>query len=259
MADIKIVSYNLNGIRAAAKKGLFDWIQEYQPDILCIQETKAQSDQLTETQLQPEGYFGYFHSAEKKGYSGVAIYSKVEPNHVEVGTGIDFIDQEGRVLRADYDNFSVISLYAPSGASGDHRQEVKEKFMKVWPDYIQNLRKEIPNLLISGDYNIAHTEIDIHNPSGNKNNSGFLPHERKWLTELLALGWVDTFRNQHPEALHEYSWWSYRANSRANNKGWRIDYHLVTEELSSSVTAATILQEVNHSDHCPIEVSLSFD
>lgn len=259
MADIKIVSYNLNGIRAAAKKGFLEWLQEYQPDILCIQETKAQPDQLTEEQLQPEGYFGYFHSAEKKGYSGVAIYSRDKPNHVEVGTGIDFIDQEGRVLRADFDNYSVISLYAPSGASGDHRQEVKEKFMKVWPDYIQNLRKEIPNLLISGDYNIAHTEIDIHNPSGNKKNSGFLPHERQWLTDLLDLGWVDTFRKLHQGVVDEYSWWSYRANSRANNKGWRIDYHLASQELSTYVKGATILQDVKHSDHCPIEVSLNFD
>ena len=257
MADLNILSYNLNGIRAAAKKGFYDWLQEYSPDIVCIQETKAQEDQLTEAQLNPEGYHGFFHSAEKKGYSGVAIFTKQKPNHVEVGTGIEFIDSEGRAIRADYDGYSVMSLYVPSGASGEHRQAIKEDFMKVWPEYIQGIRKEIPNLLVCGDYNIAHTEIDIHNPVGNKKNSGFLPHEREWMTDLLGLGWVDTFRALHPEALHEYSWWSYRANARANNKGWRIDYQLATEELSSKFSDAGILQDVKHSDHCPIRLTLS--
>ncbi len=258
MAEFNIISYNLNGIRAATKKGLLDWVTEYGADVYCFQETKAHLDQLTEAQKSPEGYHGYFYSAEKKGYSGVAIYSKKEPNHVEMGCGIDFIDEEGRVLRADFDKFSVISLYAPSGTSGDHRQSVKEEFMKVWPQYIQNVRKDFPNLLISGDYNIAHTEMDIHDPVGNKKNSGYLPHERQWLTDLLESGWVDTFRYIHPDARDEYSWWSYRTRAREKNKGWRIDYHLASQELMRYVADAAILQGVVHSDHCPIKVRLQF-
>ncbi|MDP5172409.1 MAG: exodeoxyribonuclease III [Bacteroidia bacterium] len=256
MPSLRILSYNVNGIRAASKKGWYEWLNLDQPDIVCVQETKAQPDQLSEAERQPDGYHAYFHSAEKKGYSGVAIFSKVKPNHVEIGCGIDFIDQEGRVIRADYDGFSVISLYAPSGSSGEHRQDIKEEFMKVWPAYVQELRKTHPRLLICGDYNIAHTKIDIHDPVGNKKSSGFLPHEREWFTDLLALGYVDTFRQWHPDAIHQYSWWSHRANARANNKGWRIDYHLVTAELADAVTGARILPDVMHSDHCPIEVSL---
>ncbi len=253
---MRIISYNVNGIRAASKKGWYDWLQQEQADIVCIQETKAHPDQLSALERNPEGYHSYWHSAQKKGYSGVAIFSKQEPLQVTEGCGIDFIDEEGRVLRADYEAFSVISLYAPSGSSGEHRQEIKEEFMKVWPGYLEELRTKYPRLLIAGDYNIAHTHIDIHDPVGNKKSSGFLPHEREWFSHLLQLGYVDSFRKCHPDALHQYSWWSHRANARANNKGWRIDYHLLTEELAGSLISASIMPNVFHSDHCPIEIVL---
>ncbi len=258
MASHRILSYNVNGIRAASQKGWYDWLQQYQPDVICLQEIKAMTDQLTESEKSPAGYHSYWHSAEKKGYSGVAILSRREPLQVEVGCGIEAIDREGRVLRADFEEYSVMSLYVPSGSSGEHRQDAKEEFMKVWPAYLQGLRQRFPRLLISGDYNIAHTEIDIHDPVGNKKTSGFLPHERAWFSELLSLGLVDTFRHLHPAERHAYSWWSYRANARANNKGWRIDYHLATQELAPHVVEASILPSVTHSDHCPIQVTLDF-
>ncbi|MEO0473708.1 MAG: exodeoxyribonuclease III, partial [Bacteroidota bacterium] len=221
----KIISYNVNGIRAASRKGLYDWLQAESPDVLCIQETKAQPEQLDESILKPEGYHAYFHSAEKKGYSGVAILTKEEPKHVEYGSGMDRYDAEGRILRADFEDYSIISVYIPSGSSGDHRQAIKEDFLKDFYQYIAELKKSFPRLIISGDYNICHKEIDIHDPVRNKKNSGFLPHEREWVTKFIDMGFVDSFRtfNQDP---HHYSWWSYRANARANNKGWRIDYQM---------------------------------
>jgi len=253
----KIISYNVNGIRAAERKGFFDWLAQADPDIICLQETKAQPEQLEASWLNPSQYHGYWHSAEKKGYSGVAIFTKEEPQHVEVGCGIEKYDCEGRVLRADYQNFSLMSVYFPSGTSGDHRQQVKEAFLADFYLYIQELKKQIPNLIISGDINICHTEKDIHDPVGNKNNSGFLPHEREWLTKFMETGFVDSFRqfNQEP---HHYSWWSYRTRARSKNKGWRIDYHLVAESLLERLTGADILADVVHSDHCPILVEIDF-
>lgn len=253
----KIISYNVNGIRAAAKKGFLDWLQTESPDILCVQETKAQVDQLDEATTHPNGYHSYWYSAEKKGYSGVAIYSKTEPRHVEYGCGIEKYDAEGRVIRADYEGFSVISAYFPSGSSGDHRQEVKEEFLDDFYDYIQELKKELPNLIISGDYNICHQPIDIHNPVANKDTSGFLPHERAWVSKFIEMGFVDSFRKFHADEPDHYSWWSYRANARGNNKGWRIDYHMVSEPLQSALTGASILPDVKHSDHCPIVVEIA--
>ncbi|MEM9897510.1 MAG: exodeoxyribonuclease III [Bacteroidota bacterium] len=249
---VSIVSYNVNGIRAAAKKGFFEWLQEKQPDIVCLQEIKAQEDQLKEDWISPPGYHTYWHPAEKKGYSGTAILTKEKPKSVSNASGMEVYDKEGRILRADYEGYSVISLYVPSGSSGEHRQAIKDDFMKDFIPYLNELRKTHPNLIISGDYNVAHTEVDIHNPKSNKKTSGFLPHEREWMTELLESGFIDSFREQHPDALDAYSWWSYRANARANNKGWRIDYHLVTEPLKSKITGAGIWAEDHHSDHCPI-------
>ncbi len=252
----KIISYNVNGIRAAAKKDFFEWLQQESPDILCLQETKAQPDQLDESFLQPEGYHTYWHSAEKKGYSGVAIFTKEKPKHVEVGSGMEKYDLEGRILRADYDNFSIISVYIPSGSSGDHRQAIKEDFLEDFYVYIENLKKTFPNLIISGDYNICHRPIDIHDPVRNKTSSGFLPHEREWVSKFLDMGFVDSFRLHHPETPDRYSWWSYRANARANNKGWRIDYQMLTKSLEEKCKGAEILDQVKHSDHCPIKLSM---
>ncbi|MCI4669312.1 MAG: exodeoxyribonuclease III [Bacteroidia bacterium] len=252
----KIISYNVNGIRAAAKKGFYDWLQQESPDIICLQESKAQPDQLTEEMLNPEGYHGYWHSAEKKGYSGTVILSKEKPAHVEVGMGNENYDKEGRVLRADYDGYSVISLYLPSGSSGDHRQAIKEDFLKDFKPYIKTLLREIPNLIIAGDYNIAHTEIDIHDPVRNKNSSGFLLHEREWMTEFIdEIGMVDSFRKFNPEGDH-YSWWSYRTRARESNKGWRIDYHMLSPGIAEKCTEAGILSDVVHSDHCPIYIKM---
>jgi exodeoxyribonuclease-3 len=252
----QIISYNVNGIRAAAKKQFFDWIQEENPDILCIQETKAQPEQLDNSFLKPDGYHTFWHSAEKKGYSGVAIFTKEEPKHVEYGSGMEKYDKEGRILRADYENFSIISVYIPSGSSGDHRQAIKEEFLEDFYVYIENLKKSFPNLIISGDYNICHRPIDIHNPVSNKKSSGFLPHEREWVSKFIDMGFVDSFRLHHPETPDRYSWWSYRANARANNKGWRIDYQMLTESLRDKCVGADILDQVKHSDHCPIKVSM---
>ncbi len=249
---MKIISYNVNGIRAALKKGLKDWIRAAEPDVLCIQETKAQSDQIEPFLLQELGYQSFWHSAQKKkGYSGVGILTKREPDHVEAGCGIDYIDEEGRVLRADYGNISIINVYFPSGSSGDYRQEVKMRFLGDFQKYINELKKEFPNLIVSGDYNICHKPIDIHDPVRNATSSGFLPEERKWVSGFIDSGFIDTFRyfNQEP---HHYSWWSYRANSRANNKGWRIDYHMATQPMEKRLKRAAILPETRHSDHCPI-------
>lgn len=253
----KIISYNVNGIRAAVAKGFLNWLSEESPDIICLQETKAQPDQLDENLLHPAGYHAYWFSAEKKGYSGVAILSKEKPLHVEYGCGIEKYDKEGRVIRADYDGYSVISVYFPSGSSGDERQEVKEEFLNDFYPYIQELKKSLPNLIVSGDYNICHQPIDIHNPVSNKNSSGFLPHEREWVSKLINSGFVDSFRKIYPEAEGRYSWWTFRFSARKNNKGWRIDYHMLTSPLADKCVDADILSDIEHSDHCPIKVVMN--
>ena len=252
---MKILSYNVNGIRAAINKGFIDWLQDEDPDIICLQETKAQQDQVNMLEIQALGYSDYWHSAQKKGYSGVAIFSKVEPNHVEIGCGIEKYDFEGRVIRLDFDQFSLMNVYMPSGTSGDERQDFKMQWLDDFHQYANNLRKEHPNLVICGDFNIAHKEIDIHNPVGNKNNSGFLPEEREWVTQFLGSGFIDTFRYFTDEA-HRYSWWTYRAGARGNNKGWRIDYFVATQEMEKMLAGADILHDVVHSDHCPTSLTL---
>ncbi|MEQ9263319.1 MAG: exodeoxyribonuclease III [Owenweeksia sp.] len=252
---MKIISYNVNGIRAAMRKGFIDWLVAAEPDVIGIQETKAQPDQIDTTELEARGYQTYFHSAEKRGYSGVAIFTKVRPNNVVMGCGIDYIDREGRIIRADYDDFSFLSVYFPSGSSGDHRQEIKMSFLKDFQSYINALKKETPNLIIGGDYNICHKAIDIHDPVRNATSSGFLPEEREWVSGFIESGFIDTFRvfNKNPD---NYSWWSYRANARSNNKGWRIDYHMASEPLRPRLKRAAILPEAKHSDHCPIVVEI---
>lgn len=251
---MKIISYNVNGIRAALRKGFREWLEKESPDVLCIQELKAQPDQV-EDFYSDLGYEMFWENAEKKGYSGVSILTKQKPLHVEHGCGNETYDREGRVIRADFKDFSVMSVYMPSGTSGDIRQDFKYEWLDFFYDYVKELRKKVPNLIISGDYNIAHTEIDIHNPVSNKKSSGFLPEEREWLTKYVNSGFVDTFREFNQEPLH-YSWWSYRANSRANNKGWRIDYHMATKELQERLSNAYILPDAFHSDHCPIVLEI---
>ena len=242
------------------RKGLGEWISAAQPDVLCIQEIKANVDQIgAEIEILSDlGFHSYWHSAEKKGYSGVAILSKTKPKHIEYGTGIDYMDYEGRVLRADFDDFSVISLYLPSGTNRDKRLDFKMQFCYDFLEYIQDLRKEIPNLIVCGDYNICHQAIDIHDPIRNARVSGFLPMEREWLSNYMEkCEMIDSFRHFVKEPNH-YSWWSYRANSRANNKGWRIDYNMVSQTLENNMKRAVILPEAYHSDHCPILVELEF-
>lgn len=251
---MKIISYNVNGIRAAVKKGLMEWLDAANPDVLCLQETKAQPDQIDHELIRDTGYHGYYHSAQKKGYSGVAILCKEQPDHVEIGCGIDYIDFEGRVIRADFGDVSVMSVYIPSGTNID-RQGLKMQFLEDFQNYINELKKERPNLIVCGDYNICHRAIDIHDPVRNANSSGFLPEEREWVSGFIESGFIDSFRyfNQEP---HNYSWWSYRANARNNNKGWRIDYNMVTTPLEDRLRRATILPEAKHSDHCPVLVEL---
>tara|TARA_B110001469_G_scaffold63157_1_gene60550 strand:- start:160 stop:921 length:762 start_codon:yes stop_codon:yes gene_type:complete len=252
---MKIISYNVNGIRAALKKGFIDWLKSANPDVICLQEIKAQKDQLDLSVFKNAGYhYNYWFSAQKKGYSGVAILSKTEPTNVVFGTGIESMDFEGRNIRADFDGVSVMSLYLPSGTNLA-RLEHKLEYMDLFQDYINTLKKEVPNLIICGDYNICHEAIDIHDPMRNKNISGFLPEERVWMSQFLENGFVDAFREFNLEP-HNYSWWSYRANSRANNKGWRLDYTLVSQPLQEKLKRAVILSEAVHSDHCPVLVEL---
>lgn len=251
----RIISYNVNGIRAAMRKGFLDWLKAADPDVLCLQEIKAYPEQLEEGVIERLPYYTYWHPAEKKGYSGVSIWTKNEPKHVEIGCGNELYDKEGRVLRVDFKDYSVLSVYMPSGTSGDERQAFKMKWLDFFQNYIDNLRKEIPNLVISGDYNICHTEIDIHNPKQNANTSGFKPEERAWVSQFIDSGFIDSFRHFNKEP-HNYSWWSYRANARARNLGWRIDYHMLTEEMRHRLSRAAILSEAKHSDHCPILVEI---
>ena len=252
---MKIISYNVNGIRAALRKGFIDWLKSANPDVICLQEIKAQVDQLDLSVFEKAGYrYSYWFSAQKKGYSGVAILSKTEPNKVVFGTGIESMDFEGRNIRADFEGVSIMSLYLPSGTNLA-RLKHKLEYMDLFQNYIDKLKKEIPNLVICGDYNICHEAIDIHDPVRNKNISGFLPEERSWMSNFLNNGFVDAFREFNSEP-HNYSWWSYRANSRQNNKGWRLDYTLITKPLQEKLKRAVILSEAMHSDHCPVLVEL---
>lgn len=253
---MKIISYNVNGIRAAITKGFLEWLQIANPDVICLQEIKATEDQIPTQDITAAGYpFQYYFPATKKGYSGVAILSKIEPQKIVYGTGIEHMDFEGRNLRADFENLSVMSLYLPSGTNID-RLDHKFKYMDDFHNYIMHLKKDIPNLVICGDYNICHEAIDIHDPIRNQTVSGFLPQERAWLDAFMKSGFIDSFRHFNKEP-HNYSWWSYRAGARGNNKGWRIDYNLVSENLKERMTRAVILPEAKHSDHCPIMVEIN--
>ena len=253
---MKIISYNVNGIRAAMKKGFADWVNAHNPDIICLQEIKAMEDQIDVDVFNKMEYNNFWFSAKKRGYSGVAILTKKNPSNVVYGTGITSMDDEGRNIRVDFQNFSIMSLYLPSGTNLA-RLDFKFNYMDRLYDYISNLKNSFPNLIISGDYNICHKSIDIHDPVRNKNVSGFLPEEREWLDNFINLGFKDSFRlfNKEP---NNYSWWSYRANARSNNKGWRIDYNLVSESLVKNLEDSFILPNAFHSDHCPIGIKLKF-
>ncbi|MCE2740367.1 MAG: exodeoxyribonuclease III [Sphingobacteriales bacterium] len=253
---MRIISYNVNGIRSAMSKGLVDFMQSSGADVFCFQETKALQNQVEPYLFDVAGYpHQYWFSAEKKGYSGVAIFCKQKPDHISYGFNDPAYDNEGRIIRADFGDISVISVYMPSGSSGDERQAYKMKWLKFFTDYIHQLQKERPHLIICGDYNICHKPIDIHDPISNKNSSGFLPEERDWLDQFITNGFIDTFRVFNPEP-HQYSWWSYRANARNNNKGWRIDYCLASDHFTNQVKDAGIMQEIKHSDHCPVWVEI---
>ncbi len=252
---MKVVSYNVNGIRAAINKGFIDWLIATDADVVCLQEIKAMKEQLDLSLFEEAGYsYNYWFSAQKKGYSGVAILSKKKPDHLEYGTGIDYMDFEGRNLRADFGDVSIMSMYLPSGTNMD-RLEFKLKYMDDLQKYVNELKKERPNLIILGDYNICHEAIDIHDPVRNKNVSGFLPVEREWIGNFMASGFIDSFRHLNKEP-HNYTWWSYRANARNNNKGWRLDYGMVSKPLESRLKRSIILKEAKHSDHCPILVEI---
>lgn len=251
----KIVSYNLNGIRAAMRKGLVEWLGDNDFDIVGFQEVKALEEQVELGLFEELGYEIHWHAAEKKGYSGVALLCKQSPDKVVAGCGIEKYDAEGRIIRADFGDWTLLNCYFPSGTSGDERQAFKYDFLDDFFDWIAELKKERPNLIIQGDYNIAHTEMDIHNPKSNKNTSGFLPEERAWLSKWWESGFVDSFRSQHPDE-EKYSWWSYRAAARKRNKGWRIDYQAVSNSLAERIEAADLLNDAVHSDHCPCYLEL---
>ena len=254
---MRIVSYNVNGIRAAIKKGLIDWLTEYPVDVFCVQETKATENDIDLSLFTALGYHVSWFSAQKKGYSGVAIFSKIRPDLVEKGNGFEMSDFEGRVIRIDIGDLTIVNAYFPSGSSGEERQGYKYQWLKEFESYLKKLQKKRSKIILAGDYNIAHREIDIHDPKGNKNSSGFLPEERAWMDGFLADGWIDSYRKINPTTTGGYSWWTQRFPSvRLQNKGWRIDYLCTTEALASSIKAATILPMVKHSDHCPIVVEI---
>ena len=254
---MRILTYNVNGLRAAIGKGFISWLKTADPDIVCLQETKAQPDQIPIFDFEEAGYQSFWHSAQKKGYSGVGILTKKKPEHVHYGIGIEEYDNEGRFLRADYGNISVVSVYHPSGSSGDERQAFKMIWLDEFQNYINELKKIRPNLILCGDYNICHKPIDIHDPIRNATSSGFLPEEREWISRFIESGFIDSFRyfNNEPQ---QYTWWSFRANARAKNLGWRIDYNMVSFPLEKKLKRSVILPDAKHSDHCPVLLEMDF-
>ncbi len=254
---MEIISYNINGIRAALKKGLDEWLKKTNPDIVCFQELKANIEDIDVACFEELGYNHYWFPAQKKGYSGVGILSKREAKNVVYGMGHDLFDYEGRVIRIDIEDFSLFSTYFPSGSSGDARQSLKMEFLTAFKNFIDDFLKTQNKVIICGDYNICHRAIDIHDPIRNKKSSGFLPEEREWLDNFLSNGFVDTFRHLNSEP-NRYSWWSYRARSRAKNLGWRIDYNLISQALLPNLQSADILDQVVHSDHCPLYLKINY-
>ena len=253
---MRIISYNVNGIRAAIKKGFLDWLKTNPADVICVQETKALKENVDHMLFNDLGYHDYWFSAQKKGYSGVAVFTKIMPDKIEFGNGHKVSDDEGRIIQLDFKDVRLINAYFPSGTSGDIRQTFKYHWLDEFIIWLNDLKKNHSKLILCGDYNIAHKEIDIHDPKGNKNSSGFLPEERKWMDKFFESGWTDTFREFHTEA-HRYSWWSQRFPTvRLQNKGWRIDYINVTDPLKKKLKDAEIFPDVKHSDHCPVYLDI---
>lgn len=255
---MKLYSWNVNGIRAVEKKGFLDWLDETSPDILCLQETKAREDQLSSAVLKDHGYYTYFHSAEKAGYSGVATFCRTEPHYVQKGLGIDRYDTEGRVLITEHDNFLLYNIYFPNGQKDEARLQYKLDFYDELLPIINEQVESGMNVIVTGDWNTAHHEIDLARPKDNINTSGFMPIERKRLNTYVENGWVDSFRYFHPEP-ERYSWWTYRFGARERNVGWRIDYFFLNEGFVDQLEDADIHDDVMGSDHCPISLSLKSD
>lgn len=255
MRELKVISYNVNGIRSAIAKGFINWLADALPDVICLQEIKITRKDFDPKPFEAIGYNTYIFPATKPGYSGVAIFSKLKADNIIEGTEKHEYDKEGRNLRIDIGNLSIMSVYFPSGTTGDERQTIKMAYLDFFFDYINELKKKRPQLLVCGDFNICHREIDIHNPIANKNTSGFKPEERAWMEKFFTSGFIDTFRYFHSEP-HQYSWWSFRANARSNNKGWRIDYIAATKNLEKNLVEAQMFQQVKHSDHCPVYCKL---
>jgi exodeoxyribonuclease-3 len=256
---MKIFSYNVIGIRAAINNGFIEWLKTHPADVICIQENKAQEKDLDSSLFKELGYNDHWFCAQKKGYSGVTVFSKIKPDSVQCGTGHKISDEEGRVIQLQFGKVKLINAYFPSGTSGDERQGFKYVWLDEFFNYVQDLRKKNPHIIICGDYNIAHKEIDIHNPSGNKNTTGFLPEERAWMDKFYSSGWIDVFRQFHPEP-HRYTWWSQRFPSvRENNKGWRIDYISVTDVMKKQLKDSEIFPDVKHSDHCPVYAEIDIE
>lgn len=253
---VKILSWNVNGVRAAAKKGFLDWLAAQAPDVLCVQETKARPEQLTKSVLNPPGYLSFWHAATtKKGYSGVAVYTKDEPLHVDAEMGIQRFDDEGRFMRLDFEDFTLFNVYFPNGKMNEERLKFKMDFYDAFLDTVEATRKRSPRLVFVGDVNTAHNEIDLARPKENADVSGFLPIERQWIDKVISLGYVDTFRHVNGDRV-QYSWWDLKSRARERNVGWRIDYVFVTRELLESVKTAFILEDVTGSDHCPVGIQL---
>ncbi|MCX8079725.1 MAG: exodeoxyribonuclease III [Bacteroidia bacterium] len=248
---MKIITYNINGIRSALQKGFYSWLKAARPDVLCLQEIKAHESQIPVSFFEQLGYHCYWFPAEKKGYSGTAILSLSRPDKVHVGCGHQDYDFEGRVIAVELGGYYIMSVYHPSGSSGQERQDFKMKWLDFFLYYALALKKKHPKLILSGDYNICHKPIDIHDPIRNAKNSGFLPEERAWMDAFVGSGFIDAFRETDSRP-HQYTWWSYRANARAKNLGWRIDYHMLSEALKGQIRRCVILSEINHSDHCPV-------
>lgn len=256
---MKIISYNVNGIRAAMKKGFIEWLQTHPADVICIQESKAQKSDIDSKLFHDVGYNDHWFCAQKKGYSGVTVFTKLQPDNVQCGTGHKVSDDEGRVIQLDFGKVRLINAYFPSGTMGEVRQAFKYEWLDQFFVYLQEMRKTHPNLILCGDYNIAHKEIDIHNPKSNKKTTGFLPEERAWMDKLYSNGWIDVFRNFHQEP-HRYTWWNQlRPSIRLENKGWRIDYISVTEPMKPFLKDAEIYPEVKHSDHCPTYAEIDIE
>ena len=253
---MRLLSWNVNGIRAAQRKGFVDWVSQNGPDILCIQETKASPEQLSEELTAMPGYHVYFSSAERKGYSGVATYSNVKPQNVAHGLGIEKFDNEGRILRMDYADFTLFNIYFPNGKSSEERLDYKMEFYDAFLEHLGQLKRQGRNVVVCGDVNTAHKEIDLARPKPNEKISGFLPVERAWMDQWVSHGYVDTLRmfNQEPG---QYSWWDARGGGRSKNVGWRIDYFFVSESMKDKVTGAFIMPDVMGSDHCPIGIDLA--